>query len=92
MFINTVDFNSLVNNSEPGQIVNFINSTVNIYDKIVATYDKVHKIETKADGSYMVVAGIDSESAGSLSAFSMISSGLQVRLVFTFSKLWLLKY
>lgn len=74
MFINTVDFNSLVNNSEPGQIVNFINSTVNIYDRIVATYDRVHKIETKADGSYMVVAGIDSETSGSMSAFSMISN------------------
>lgn len=44
MFVNTVDFNVIVNNSEPSQIINFINSTVNIYDKIVSTFDRVHKV------------------------------------------------
>lgn len=27
----------------------------------MTSYDKVNKIETKADGSYMVVAGLDQE-------------------------------
>lgn len=31
-----------------------------VYDRVVSSYPEVHKIETKADGSYMVVAGIDS--------------------------------
>ena len=61
MFLNTADFGTIVNNSEPAEIVKFINSTISVYDRIVQSYDKVQKIETKADGSYMVVAGLDDD-------------------------------
>ncbi len=83
MFANTADFKTILKrpNIEPIQIIDFINAAVFLYDKVVNTYDRVHKvkflymflnfnirislscwtwqIETKADGSYMVVAGID---------------------------------
>ena len=63
MFANTADFKTIIKNLdiEPMQIIDFINTVVFLYDKVVSTYDRVHKIETKADGSYMVVAGIDQD-------------------------------
>ena len=47
MFINTVDFNSIINNAEPAKIIKFIDSTITIYDQIVETYDKVSKVIIK---------------------------------------------
>jgi hypothetical protein len=63
MFAHTADFKSILTHSsmEPVQVINFINATITMYDLTVASYDKIFKIETKADGSYMVVAGIDSD-------------------------------
>jgi hypothetical protein len=59
--LNTTDFAAIVNKAEPADIIKFVNSTITVYDSIVTSYDKVNKIETKADGSYMVVAGLDQE-------------------------------
>ena len=61
LFLNTTDFAAIVNKAEPAEIIQFVNSTITVYDSIVTSYDKVNKIETKADGSYMVVAGLDQE-------------------------------
>ncbi len=46
---------------EPQQIVECINSTVNVFDTCAERFD-VFKVETKADSSYMVVAGIQDRS------------------------------
>ncbi|RNA21511.1 soluble guanylate cyclase 88E-like isoform X1 [Brachionus plicatilis] len=76
MFVNTVDFSSIVKNAEPNQLIKFVNSTISVYDGIVSTYDKVHKIETKADGSYLIVTGLDHHSpndSSSLGKDSMFS-------------------
>jgi hypothetical protein len=63
MFANTADFKTISKNPDvdPMQVIEFINTAIYLYDKVVSTYDSVHKIETKADGSYMVVAGIEEE-------------------------------
>jgi hypothetical protein len=63
MFAHTADFKSILTDSsiEPVQMIDFINAAVTLYDKVVTSYDKILKIETKADGSYMVVSGIDWE-------------------------------
>ena len=61
LFVNTADFGNIINNSPPREIIEFINSTISVYDKIVSTFDKVNKIETKADGSYMIVAGLEND-------------------------------
>ena len=63
LFLNTTDFATIVNKAEPSEIIKFVNSTISVYDGIVTSYDKVNKIETKADGSYMVVVGLDEESS-----------------------------
>ena len=47
---------------EPQQIVESINSTVNAFDQCTERFD-VFKVETKADSSYMIVAGIQDRSA-----------------------------
>jgi guanylate cyclase len=65
MFAHTADFKSIITDSniEPVQVIDFINAAVSLYDKVVSSYDKILKIETKADGSYMVVSGIDSDAS-----------------------------
>ena len=44
LFVNTVNFGQIINNTEPAQIIKFINSTITVYDKIVATFDHVNKV------------------------------------------------
>lgn len=44
MFVNTVDFSNIVKSAEPNQLVKFVNSTIAVYDRVVSTYDKVHKV------------------------------------------------
>lgn len=44
MFVNTVDFSSIVKNSEPTKLIKFVNSTISLFDGIVSTYDKVQKV------------------------------------------------
>ena len=51
----------MVQKLEPQQIVESINSTVNVFDTCAERYD-VFKVETKADSSYMVVSGIQDRS------------------------------
>ena len=68
LFLNTMDFSTVVNRAEPADVIFFVNSTVSVYDNIVASFDKVNKIETKADGSYMVVTGLDTERKMSVSS------------------------
>ncbi len=46
---------------EPQLIVESINTTVNVFDTCSERFD-VFKVETKADSSYMVVAGIQDRS------------------------------
>ncbi len=47
MFANTADFKTIMKNPDiqPMQIINFINTAVFLYDKVVSTYDRVHKVE-----------------------------------------------
>ena len=45
MFANTADFSTIIKDAEPVTIINFINSTISLYDKVVATYDRVHKVK-----------------------------------------------
>jgi hypothetical protein len=47
---------------DPQQIVESINATVNVFDQCAERFD-VFKVETKADSSYMVVAGIQDRPA-----------------------------
>ena len=44
MFVNTADFSMIVNNTEPAEIIKFINSTISIYDNVVQGFDKVQKV------------------------------------------------
>ncbi len=46
MFANTADFKTILKSPtiEPIQIIDFINAAVFLYDKVVNTYDKVHKV------------------------------------------------
>ena len=44
MFLSTSDFKQLASEAEPTQVVEFINSTITIYDRVVETYDNVIKV------------------------------------------------
>lgn len=48
-------------NLDPARVVECLNEIINAFDKIGDNYD-VFKIETKADASYMVVAGLKDRS------------------------------
>jgi hypothetical protein len=84
LFMNTMDFSTVVNKAEPASVIAFVNATVSVYDSIVATFDKVNKIETKADGSYMVVAGLESKVQIELSQKSQSRSVISRRQQATF--------
>ena len=62
LFAYSIDFKEVVQKLEPQQIVESINATVNAFDQCSERFD-VFKVETKADSSYMVVAGIQDRSA-----------------------------
>ncbi len=61
MFVTAIDFEKIMNAADPAKIAGFIDETFSVYDRIVEQYEKVCKIETKADGSYMIVTGIDTQ-------------------------------
>ncbi|CAF1045348.1 unnamed protein product [Adineta steineri] len=52
----------IVQKLPPEQIVDCINSTINVSDVCAEKFD-VYKVETKADSSYLVVAGIQDRTA-----------------------------
>jgi hypothetical protein len=52
-----MDFTSLTVQIDPARIVECLNEIINAFDEIDDNYD-VFKVETKADASYMVVAGL----------------------------------
>jgi len=52
-----MDFTSLTAQVDPARIIECLNEIINAFDKIDDNYD-VFKVETKADASYMVVAGL----------------------------------
>ncbi len=52
-----VDFTSLTVDLDPSRLIECLNEIVSTLDKINDNYD-VFKVETKADASYMVVAGL----------------------------------
>jgi hypothetical protein len=56
-----MDFTSLSVHLEPARIIECLNAIINAFDEIDDNYD-VFKIETKADASYMVVAGLSDRS------------------------------
>lgn len=45
LFVNTADFATIIKSAEPEQIIKFVNSTITVYDRIVGTFDKVHKVK-----------------------------------------------
>jgi hypothetical protein len=51
----------VVQKLDPQLIVESINATVNVFDECSERFD-VFKVETKADSSYMAVAGIQDRS------------------------------
>jgi hypothetical protein len=57
LFAYSIDFKDVVQKLGPQQIVESINSIINAFDQCSEQFD-VFKVETKADSSYMVVAGI----------------------------------
>jgi len=61
LFAYSIDFKDVIQKLEPYQIVQSINETVNVFDQCSERFD-VFKVETKADSSYMVVAGIQDRS------------------------------
>jgi len=56
-----MDFTSFNVHVEPARIVECLNEIINAFDRIDDKYD-IFKIETKADASYMVVAGLKDRS------------------------------
>lgn len=62
LFAYSIDFKDVVQKLEPQHIVECINATVNAFDQCSERFD-VFKVETKADSSYMVVAGIQDRSS-----------------------------
>ena len=62
LFAYSIDFKDVIQKLDPQQIVESINATVNVFDFCADRFD-VFKVETKADSSYMVVAGIHGRSA-----------------------------
>ncbi|CAM2714541.1 unnamed protein product [Rotaria socialis] len=61
LFGYSIDFKDVIQKLNPQQIVESINTTVNAFDQCSERFD-VFKVETKADLSYMVVAGIQDRS------------------------------
>lgn len=61
LFAYSIDFKDVIQKLDPQQIVQSINATVNVFDQCAEHFD-VFKVETKADASYMVVAGIQDRS------------------------------
>ncbi|CAF0856616.1 unnamed protein product [Rotaria sordida] len=80
LFGYSIDFKDIVQKLTPQQIVESINATVIAFDRCAEHFD-VFKVETKADSSYMVVAGIKDrsvqfqrrESTGSYSSMYSVS-------------------
>lgn len=56
-----MDFKSLTLQLDPAQIITHLNEIIETFDRIDEEYD-VFKVETKADASYMVVAGLNDRS------------------------------
>jgi hypothetical protein len=52
-----LDFKALSVHHDPVHIIECLNQIIEAFDKIDENYD-VFKVETKADASYMVVAGL----------------------------------
>ncbi|CAF0806920.1 unnamed protein product [Adineta steineri] len=61
LFAYSIDFKDVIQKLDPQQIVESINATVNAFDQCSEHFD-VFKVETKADSSYMAVAGIQDRS------------------------------
>ena len=56
-----MDFKSLAAQFDPARIILYLNEIIDTFDKIDENYD-VFKVESKADASYMVVAGLSDRS------------------------------
>ena len=56
-----MDFTALTVTLEPSQLIQCLNEVISAFDKVNDNYD-VFKVETKADASYMVVAGLKDRS------------------------------
>lgn len=56
-----MDLKTLSFNIDPPRVVECLNKIISAFDKIGDNYD-VFKVETKADASYMVVAGLKDRS------------------------------
>ncbi|CAF0866327.1 unnamed protein product [Adineta ricciae] len=57
LFAYMVDFKALSLQLTPADTIHYLNEIINKFDKIEDNYD-VFKVETKADASYMIVAGL----------------------------------
>jgi hypothetical protein len=56
-----MDFKSLCDHLDPARIITCLNEIIDAFDRVGDNYD-VFKLETKADASYMVVAGLTDRS------------------------------
>jgi hypothetical protein len=48
-----MDFKKISSDMPASLVVEFMNSTINHYDKIVQNYSRIFKVETKADGLFI---------------------------------------
>ncbi|CAF0824330.1 unnamed protein product [Adineta ricciae] len=62
LFGYSIDMKEIIQKMSPEQVVDCINRTVNVFDTCSEKFD-VYKVETKADSSYLIVAGIQDRSA-----------------------------
>jgi len=61
MFAYTIDFQTLSDHLDAAHTIACLNQTLTLFDTIADRFD-VFKVGIKADGSYMVVAGIHDQS------------------------------
>ena len=61
LFTYLMDFKCLTVQLDPARIIMHLNEIIETFDQIDEDYD-VFKVETKADASYMVVAGLSDRS------------------------------
>lgn len=44
MFVKTVELDGVIESEDPAKIVQFLENIFTTYDKIIKTYEKVHKV------------------------------------------------
>jgi PDZ domain-containing secreted protein len=80
-----MDFKALTVQLDPARIIMHLNEIIETFDQIDEEYD-VFKVETKADASYMVVAGLSDRSH--IGSNEMAASTVNERTQITFAPVY----